>query len=67
MEDDVSVFIGGSRVRKFVALTFRCESKNHTSPPLGAMPNHGAVNPNMPAGTHNSEGVNIDLYIPRKW
>lgn len=48
-------------------LTFRCESKNHTSPPLGAMPNHGAVNPNMPAGTHNSEGVNIDLYIPRKW
>eukprot|EP00900_Chrysochromulina_parva_P024416 jgi/Chrpa1/6608/Chrysochromulina_OHIO_Genome00003632-RA len=29
------------------------------------MPNHGAVNPNMPAGTHNSEGVNIDLYIPR--
>ena len=33
----------------------------------GAMPNHGAVNPNMPAGTHNSEGINIDLYIPRKW
>ena len=63
MEDEVNVFIGGSRVRT----TFRCESKNHTSPPLGAMPNHGAVNPNMPAGTHNSEGVNIDLYIPRKW
>lgn len=19
------------------------------------------------AGTHNSEGINVDLYIPRKW
>merc|ERR1712185_697638 len=32
-----------------------------------AMPGgYQGVNPNLPAGTHNSEGINIDLYIPRK-
>ena len=25
------------------------------------------ANPNAPAGMHNTEGQNVDLYIPRKW
>ena len=24
-------------------------------------------NMSLPAGQHNAEGINVDLYIPRKW